>query len=69
MISPPFADAYCYLLLLLAKPSRSTLDTKKGYKSKIGSTSSVTLLLILNHNHDRILEPSKWGVGGYELQC
>ena len=28
-----------------AKPSRSTLDTKKGYKTKTGSTSSVTLTL------------------------
>ena len=28
-----------------AKPSRSTLDTKKGYKTKTGSTSSVTLAL------------------------
>ena len=30
-----------------AKPSRSTLDTKKGYKTKTGSTSSVTLALAL----------------------
>ena len=30
-----------------AKPSRSTLDTKKGYKTKTGSTSSVTLALTL----------------------
>ena len=29
--------------LLAAKPSRSTLDTKKGYKTKTGSISSVTL--------------------------
>ena len=28
--------------LLAAKPGRSTLDTKKGYKTKTGSTSSVT---------------------------
>ena len=27
----------------VAKPGRSTLDTKKGYKTKTGSTSSVTL--------------------------
>ena len=38
----------CCLLLLAAaaaaaKPGRSTLDTKKGYKTKTGSTSSVTL--------------------------
>ena len=31
-------------LLLAAKPGRSTLDTKKGYKTKTGSTSSVTLI-------------------------
>ena len=40
--------AACCLLLaccLLAKPGRSTLDTKKGYKTKTGSTSSVTLAL------------------------
>ena len=30
---------------LLAKPGRSTLDTKKGYKTKTGSTTSVTLTL------------------------
>ena len=30
-----------------AKPSRSTLDTKKGYKTKTDSTSSVTLTLTL----------------------
>ena len=42
--------AACCLLLaccLLAKPGRSTLDTKKGYKTKTGSTSSVTLTLAL----------------------
>ena len=33
--------------LLAAKPGRSTLDTKKGYKTKTGSTSSVTLALTL----------------------
>ena len=32
--------------LLAAKAGRSTLDTKKGYKTKTGSTSSVTLTLI-----------------------
>ena len=37
----------CCLLLAsaAAKPGRSTLDTKKGYKTKTGSTSSVTLTL------------------------
>ena len=37
--------AACLLACLLAaaaKPGRSTLDTKKGYKTKTGSTSSVT---------------------------
>ena len=44
-----FARAACCLLLACllaaaaAKPGRSTLDTKKGYKTKTGSTSSVTL--------------------------
>ena len=37
--------AACCLLLAAAKPGRSTLDTKKGYKTKTGSTSSVTLTL------------------------
>ena len=42
--------AACYLLAAAAaaaaaaKPGRSTLDTKKGYKTKTGSTSSVTLI-------------------------
>ena len=35
----------CCLLAAAAKPGRSTLDTKKGYKTKTGSTSSVTLTL------------------------
>ena len=34
------------LLAATAKPGRCTLDTKKGYKTKTGSTSSVTLALI-----------------------
>ena len=37
----------CCLLLAAAKPGRSTLDTKKGYKTKTDSTSSVTLALAL----------------------
>ena len=41
------AVACCLLLLLAAKPGRSTLDTKKGYKTKTGSTSSVTVTLTL----------------------
>ena len=40
------AAACCLLLACLldaaAKPGRSTLDNKKGYKTKTGSTSSVT---------------------------
>ena len=34
-------------LLAAAKPVRSTLDPKEGYKTKTGSTSSVTLTLTL----------------------
>ena len=56
LIFAHFACAACLLLaclllaclLLAAKPVRSTLDTKKGYKTKIGSTSSVTQTLRLN---------------------
>ena len=54
LIFTHFARAACLLLaacclllaacLLAAKPSRSTLDAKKGYKTKTGSTSSVTLI-------------------------
>ena len=40
-------------LLLAAKPRRSTLDTKKGYKTKTGSTSSVTLTLTRVEYWDR----------------
>ena len=50
LIFTHFARAACCLLLLAAaaaKPGRSTLDTKKGYKTKTGSTSSVTLTLTL----------------------
>ena len=55
LIFAHFARAACLLLaccllaccLLAAKPSRSTLDTKKGYKTKTGSISSVTLTLAL----------------------
>ena len=53
LIFPHFARAACLLpscllaacLLAAAKYGRSTLDTKKGYKTKTGSTSSVTLTL------------------------
>ena len=37
----------CLLLAPAAKPGRSTLDTKKGYETKTGSTSLVTLTLTL----------------------
>ena len=47
LIFPHFARAAACCLLLLAKPGRSTLDTKRGYKTKTGSTSSVTLTLAL----------------------
>ena len=47
LIFTHFARAACLLAACLlsaaAKPSRSTLDTKKGYKTKTSSTSSVTL--------------------------
>ena len=51
LIFPHFARAAaclllaCCLLATAAKPGRSTLDTKKGYKTKTGFTSSVTLVL------------------------
>ena len=49
LIFSHFARAACCLLLATpaaaAKPGRSTLDPKKGYKTKTGSTSSVTLTL------------------------
>ena len=38
-------DVAC--LLAAAKPGGSTLDTKKGYKTKTGSTNSLTLTLTL----------------------
>ena len=34
LISPHFARAAAYCLLAAAKPGRSTLDPKKGYKTK-----------------------------------
>ena len=45
LIFTHFARAAACLLLAAAKPGRSTLDTKKGCKTKTGSTSSVTLTL------------------------
>ena len=46
LIFPHFARAAPCCLLAAAKPGRSTLDTKKGYNTKTGSTSSVTLIKI-----------------------
>ena len=46
----------CCLLLAAAKPSWSTLDTKEGYKTKTGSTSSVTPTLTVTL--------TCWGGGG-----
>ena len=49
----------CCLLLLAAaaaaaaKPGRSPLDTKTGYKTKTGSTSSVTVTLTLNRTYSK----------------
>ena len=60
MIFSHFALAACLLACCLllaaaaaAKPGRSTLDTKKGYKTKTGSTSSVILTLIKTEYWDR----------------
>ena len=60
LIFPHFTRAACLLAcclllacLLAAKPGRSTLDTKKGYKTKTGSTTSVTLTLIKTEYWDR----------------
>ena len=46
LIFTHFARGAACLLLdaAAAKPARSTLDTKKGHKTKSGSTSSVTLI-------------------------
>ena len=43
----PFRACLFAACCLLAKPVRSTLDTKEGYETKTGSTSSVTLTLAL----------------------
>ena len=48
MFFSPFGACLLLACLLLAKPTGSTLDTKEGYKTKTGSTSSVTLALALN---------------------
>ena len=54
LIFTHFARAACLLACLLAaEPGRSTLDTRKGYKTKTGSTSSVTLTLIKTEYWDR----------------
>ena len=64
LIFSHFARAAACLLaacLLAAKPSRSTLDTKKGYKTKTGSTSSVTLTLTL---HLTLIKTEYWDRAG-----
>ena len=55
LIFTHFARAACLLAAAAAaaKPGRSTLDTKKGYKTKTGSTSSVTLTLTRTEYWDR----------------
>ena len=57
LIFTHFARAACLLAAATAaaaaKLGRSTLDTKKGYKTKTGSTSSVTLTLIKIEYWDR----------------
>ena len=61
LIFPHFARAACCCLLLAAaaaKPGRSTLDPKKGYKTKTGSTSSVTKHTFFIHFGDPI--PLQW---------
>ena len=47
LIFSHFTRAACLLAAAAAKPGRSTLDTKEGYKTKTGSTSSVTLTLAI----------------------
>ena len=52
LIFTHFARAACLLACLLAaKPGRSTLDPKKGYKTKTGSTSSVTVILTCSFSY------------------
>ena len=56
--APAGACLFAFLLLAAAKPGRSTLDTKKGYKTKTGSTSSVTLTLTLGPTLTLTLTPT-----------
>ena len=58
LILAHFARAAC-LLLAAARPGRSTLDTKKGYKTKTGSTSSVTLTLTRIEYWDELVGQGK----------
>ena len=45
----PFRACCCLLLAAAtAKPGRSTLDSKKGYQTKTGSTSWLTINLTLS---------------------
>ena len=53
LIFAHFTRATACLLAATAKPGRSTLDTKKGYKTKTSSTTSATLTLIKTEYWDR----------------
>ena len=53
LIFAHFTRAAACLLAATAKPGRSTLDTKKGYKTKTSSTTSATLTLIKTEYWDR----------------
>ena len=64
LIFSHFARAAACLLLAAAKPGRSTLDAKKGYKTKTGSTSSVTLTLTLTRGATATTTCPQWKCGG-----
>ena len=72
LILPPFAHAAaCWLLAAAtaaAKPGRFTLDTKRGYKIKTGSTRSVTLTLTPALTLALALSPER-GQGGVTGAC
>ena len=71
LIFTHFARAACLLLaacLLAAKPSRSTLDTKKGYKTKTGSTSSMNRPYLGLHGSPfraHLIHPQPTTFGGF----
>ena len=64
LIFSHFARAACCLLAAAAKPGRSTLDTKKGYKTKTGSTSSLTLTLTIGYYINGIVPAAHWWLSG-----